>query len=139
MKNKPSLVDCGVDTKLIVMSAWIALMCLYIYCDIFSLYRPGTIDDISRGRMGFLVVSQMSLFVASFLMIIPSMMILVSILSTAKVNRIINLITSTIFFLVNIGNLVTETWGYYYLFGLLEIGLVTFIFIVSLRWPRQGS
>ncbi len=139
MDLKPSLSERKVDTKLVIMSAWIVLMCLYIYCDIFSLYRPGSIESISRGKMGFLDVSQTSLFIASVLMVIPIMMILVSILASARINRIINLVTSTIYLLVNIANLVSETWGYYYLFGLLEVGMVVFIFIKSLRWPRQSN
>ncbi len=139
MDLKPSLSERKVDTKLVIMSAWIVLMCLYIYCDIFSLYRPGSIESISRGKMGFLDVSQTSLFIASVLMVIPIMMILVSILASARINRIINLVTSTIYLLVNIANLVSETWGYYYLFGLLEVGMVVFIFIKSLRWPRQST
>jgi hypothetical protein len=139
MKDKPSLLDHKVDTKLVIMSAWIAVMCLYIYCDIFSLYRPGYIDSIARGKMGFLDISQMSLFFASLMMVIPSMMIFISTLATARASRIINLVAGAIYFLVNIGNLLAETWGYYYLFGLLELGLVIFIFIRALRWPKQSG
>ncbi len=139
MARKFSLAEQKVNTKLIIMSAWIALMCLYIYCDIFSLFRPGTIDSITSGKMGFLDVSQMSLFSASLLMVIPSIMILVSTLATARVCRIINMVTSAIYFLVNIGNLVGETWAYYFLFGLLEIGVVILIFFISLRWPKEGD
>jgi hypothetical protein len=136
MKEKSPMVEHKVDTKLIIMSAWIALMCLYIYCDFFSLFKPGQIGEISAGKIGFMAVSQTSLFFASLLMVIPSLMILVSALAAAGVSRVINLVASAIYFLVNIGNLLGETWGYYYLFGLLEAGLVVFIFIRSLRWPR---
>lgn len=139
MKEKSGLIEHKVDTKLIIMSAWIAVMCLYVYCDIYSLYRPGQLDDMSQGKMGFLDVSQTSLFWAGVLMVIPSLMILVSTLAPARVNRILNLLTSAIFVLVNIGNLIGEAWAYYYLFGLLELGLVILIFIISLRWPRQAS
>jgi hypothetical protein len=139
MKARQSLVENKVDTKLIIMSAWIAVMFLYIYCDIYSLYRPGTIDSILKGKVGFLDISQMSLFWTGVLMVIPSMMIFISTLAVARVNRIINLAISPIYVLVNIGNLVGETWGYYYLFGLIELGMVIIIFIMSLRWPRQSK
>jgi hypothetical protein len=139
MKDWPSLVEHKVDTKLILMSAWIAIMCLYIYCDIYSIYRPGTIDSILKGKMGFLDISQTSLFWVGVLMAIPSMMIFITTLAVARVSRIINLIFSPIYFLVNFGNLIAETWEYYYLFGLLELGMVIIIFIIALRWPRQSS
>ncbi|OHD25910.1 MAG: hypothetical protein A2Y38_21630 [Spirochaetes bacterium GWB1_59_5] len=139
MKEKVSLVERKVDTKLIIMAAWIAVMCLYIYCDIYSLYRPGYIDTMAKGKMGFLDVSQTSLFWAGVLMALPSLMIFITPLAAARVSRGINVVISPLYALVNIGNLLGETWGYYYLFGLLELGLVIAIFIMALRWPRQRT
>jgi len=139
MNEKTSLVERRVDTKLVIMSAWIAVMCLYIYCDIFSLYRPGQIDSMMKGRMGFLDVSQTSLFWAGVLMAIPGLMIFITPLTSAGLSRIINLVIGPLYVLVNIGNLAGEIWAYYYLFGLLELGLVIAIFIMALRWPRQSS
>lgn len=137
MKEKPALIEHKVNTKLIIMSAWVSLLCLYIYCDIFSLFRPGSLEGMMQGKMGFLNVSQASLFWVGVLMAIPSLMILVSVLATARFGRIVNIAASAIYILVNIGNLIGETWAYYYLFGLLELGLVILIFVISLRWPRQ--
>ncbi len=139
MNEKPILVDNKADTKVIIMAAWIALMCLYIYCDILSLFKPGQLSSMLNGRMGPFEVSSMGIFWAGLLMVIPSLMIPVSILTGASVGRIINLIISPVYLLVNIGNLIGEEWGYYILFGSLEIGVVIFIFLISLRWPRQGS
>jgi hypothetical protein len=139
MKEKPSLVERRVDTKLVIMAAWIAMMFLYIYCDFYSLFRPGEIAKISSGRMGFMAVSQMSLFAAALLIAVPSMMIFVSALASARLGRILNMAASALYFLVDIGNLIGETWGYYFLLGILEAGLVVLIFIVSLRWPRHSD
>ena len=139
MKEKTALVERTVDTKLIIMAAWIAMMCLYVYCDMYSLFRPGQLGSMTNGKMGFFDVTQASLFWAGVMMAIPSLMIFVSVLATAGVSRIINIVASAIYILVNIGNLIGETWAYYYLFGLLELGMVIFIFVKSLRWPRQAG
>jgi hypothetical protein len=139
MNEKLSLVERKVDTKLLIMSAWVAMMCLYIYCDWFALFRPGQISDMMNGKMGPFDVSQMSLFSAGLLMVIPSLMIFISVFAAARISRIVNLAASAIYFFVNIGNLIGETWAYYYLFGLLELGLAVFIFVKSLLWPKQGS
>jgi len=140
VKARLALVEHKVDTKLILMSAWIAVMCLYIYCDIYSFYRPGYIlDSVAKGKMGFLDATQASLFGVGVLMIIPSLMIFITPLATARASRIINLLISPLYVLVNIGNLVGEAWAYYYLFGLIELGMVIGIFIMALRWPRQSS
>jgi hypothetical protein len=139
MNERPSLLERKVDTKLIIMAAWIALMCLYLYCDWFSLYRPGQIVGMMNGKMGPFDVTQMSQFLAGLLMVIPSLMILLSVLATAGISRIVNLTAAPIYFLVNIGNLVGEAWAYYFLFGLLELGLTAFIFVAALKWPRQPN
>lgn len=139
MKGKRPLVESRVDTKLVLMALWIALMFLYLYCDWYSLYRPGYIAEMSSGRIGFFGVSQASLFWLSLLMVIPTVMIIVSALAKARAGRAINMAASAAYFLVNIGNLIGEVWAYYYLFGLLETGLAVFIFIVALRWPRRDE
>ena len=92
MNGKVVFVERKVDIKLIIMSAWVALMCLYLYCDFFSLYRPGQLGSISSGKMGPFDISQAGLFWAGVLMVIPSLMILVSTLAPASVNRILNLV-----------------------------------------------
>jgi hypothetical protein len=139
MNGKPPLVETKVDSKLVIMAAWVALMCLYLYCDWFSLYRPGQIGRIMGGEMGPFEVTQASLLVAAALMVIPSLMIPLSALAAARVGRAVNLAASPAYFLVNVGNLLGETYAYYYLFGLLELGLVAFIFVAALRWPRLGA
>lgn len=139
MKNKRLLVERTVDIKLILMAAWLTLMCLYIYCDILSLYRPGQLSNMINGKMGPFDVSSMGIFWAALLMVIPSIMILISPLASARVSRIINVIVSPLYFLINIGNLISETWLYYYLFGVLELALTVFIFITAFRWPKQEN
>lgn len=140
MKTKPALIEHKVDTKLILMAAWVAMMCLYIYCDYYTFYRPGYIlESVAKGKMGIFDATQASLLVAGVLMIIPSLMIFITPLAPAKASRIINMLISPLYVLVNIGNIVAEVWAYYLLFGLIELGLVIGIFIMALRWPRQSS
>ena len=139
MKARSSLVDHRVDTKFILMAAWTAIMCLYIYCDIYSLYRPGQLGHMLDGKMGPFDVTQAGLFLAGLLMVVPSLMILLSVLAPARAGRVANLVAGVLYFLVNVGNLFGEGWAYYFLFGLIELGLAVFIFVVALRWPRQGA
>lgn len=139
MNEKPGLVEHRVDPKLILMAAWASMVALYIYCDWFSLFRPGQLADMAGGHLGPFGVSQPSLFLMGALMAVPGLMILLSALLPARAGRILNLGASAIYFLVNAGNLVGETWAYYYLFGLLELGLSALIFIRALRWSRESE
>ena len=62
--------DVKIDVKMKLSALWVALMLVYIYADIFSLFRPGHIEKMMSGQMGPFPVTQGSLFVFSILMII---------------------------------------------------------------------
>ncbi len=126
-----------VDPQLKLAAAWIALIALYIYADFLSLYRPGEIDEIRRGVMGPLEVSQATLVLASLIVIIPAVMIVLSLLLPARVNRPLNLVLAILYTLVNISNLVGEGWVYYILFGIAEIAITVHIFLTAWRWPPK--
>jgi len=126
-----------VDPKPKLAAAWMALIALYIYADFLSLYRPGQIDEIRRGVMGPLEVSQATLVLASLIVIIPAVMIVLSLLLPARANRPLNLILAILYTLVNISNLVGEGWAYYVLFGIAEIAITVHIFLTAWRWPPR--
>jgi hypothetical protein len=131
-------VNGKIDTRLKLAAAWIALIAFYIYADFLSLYRPGQIDEVRRGVMGPLDVSQATLVLASLIVIIPTVMIILSLHLSATVNRPLNLVMATLYTLVNITNLVGEDWAYYFLFGIAEIAITVHIFFTAWRWPTKG-
>ncbi len=130
--------NLAVNTKIKLAAAWVALIAFYIYADFLSLYRPGEIDEIRRGVMGPLEVSQATLVVASLIVMIPSVMIILSVILPAGVNRSVNLVLAVLYTLVNIINLVGESWAYYFLFGIAEIAITTYVFLIAWRWPLKG-
>ncbi len=131
--------DVKPDTKVVLALAWTALVGLYLYCDFFSLFKPGVLEGMLSGKMGPFEVSQSGLVLASLLMILPILAIPASAVLPARAGRILNLVLAPLYFLVNIGNLLGETWAYYYLFGALELALTAGIFFVALRWPTTRS
>ena len=130
--------DSRVNTKLKLSAAWMALIAFYIYADFLSLYRPGEIDEVQRGMMGPFDVSQATLLVASLIVMIPAVMIVLSVLLSARVNRSLNLGLAILYTLVNISNLVGEEWVFYFLFGIAEIALTVYIFFTARSWPVGG-
>lgn len=87
--------------------------------------------------MGPLEVSQGTLLLASLIVMIPAVMIVLSLLLPAGVNRSLNLVLAILYTLVNVSNLVGESWAYYFLFGIAEIAVTTFVFFTAWRWPRS--
>ena len=81
-----------VNIRIKLSAMWIVIMVLYIYNDFFSLFPPGHIQEIIDGMMGPFEVTQMGLFLASLLMLVPSLMILLTLVLPAKVCKISNMI-----------------------------------------------
>lgn len=122
------------DLKIKLAALWVALMFLYIYADIFSLYRPGQIEEMIAGRMGPFPVTQGSLLTASILMLIPAVMVFLSLTLKPKVDRWANIILGVLYTAVNIGNLVGETWAFYIFFGIVEMALTLLIVGHAWKW-----
>lgn len=136
-RNKKDFINTKADTKIVLAGYWLVLMILYVYCDIFSFYRTGQIENILNGKMGFLDVNQFTLVIASILMIIPTLMIGLCLLLPACLNRLINIIIGIAYFIVNIGNIASETWAYYFIFGLIEILTIAVIITTAIKWPTH--
>jgi hypothetical protein len=133
--NKPNeLEDVKINVKLKLSALWVAMMLLYIYADILSLFRPDQIEEMIGGRMGPFPVTQGSLLVASILMIIPAVMVFLSLTLKPKVNRWANITFGVLYTFVNISNLIGETWAYYLFFGIVEIVLTLLIVSYAWRW-----
>jgi hypothetical protein len=129
--------DVKINVKIKLSALWAATMLLYIYADIFSLFRPGQIEKMAEGLMGSFPVTQASLLVASILMIIPAVMVFLSITLSPKVNRWVNIILGVLYTVVNISNLIGESWAYYIFFGVVEITLTALIVWYAWKWPKQ--
>jgi len=125
--------------KVKLAALWTAMMLLYIYADILSLFRPGQLQEMTEGLMGPFPATQGSLLTAAILMIIPAVMVFLSVSLKASANRWANIILGTLYTLVNISNLIGETWAYYLLFGIVEIACTALIIWHAWKWPVEEA
>ena len=137
LKKTLEMEDVKINVKLKLSALWVAMMLLYIYADILSLFRPGQVEEMLEGLMGPFPVTQASLLVASILMIIPAVMVFLSITLGTTVNRWANIILGVLYTFVNISNLIGETWTYYIVFGIVEIVLALLIVGYAWKWTKQ--
>ena len=132
-------VDFSVNRKVKLAGLWTTLMLLYIYCDIFSTFRPGHLEQAIQGKMGPFAVSQGTLAVFGLLMIIPALMVAFILFAAARTGKWVSIIVGVVYSLVNIGNLAGETWLYYWLYGLLELAITIIIIVVSAKWLKEEN
>jgi hypothetical protein len=112
-------------------------MLLYIYCDIYSFFRPNHINEINDGFMGPFQINQISLVIAALMMAIPALMIVANLFVKLVIIKWINIIAGIVYTFVNIGNIIGETWAYYLIYGVIEIIITVLIIIKSIKWPKK--
>ncbi len=128
--------DVKISVQMKLSALWVALMLLYIYADIFSLFRPGQLEEMISGRMGPFPVTQGSLLAASILMIIPAVMVFLSLILKPKVDRWANIILGVLYTFVNISNQIGEPWMYYIAYGVVELALSLLIVWHAWKWTN---
>ena len=117
---------------------WAAIMFLYIYNDIFSLYVPGALQQVLAGKMGsFPPTSQGLLFLFAVSMAIPSLMVFLSLAMSAGWSRWMN-IGVGLFYAVFVGWTLTmpHAWGFYLFLGAIEVALTLMIAWSAWTWPK---
>jgi hypothetical protein len=87
------LEDFRPPTKIRLALLWASLMFLYIYNDYFIMFTPGTIADMSAGRMGLLGKATDALMLGvSVFLAIPALMIFLSAALPPVMSRWLNVL-----------------------------------------------
>ncbi len=134
--TRKTLEDFRAPTKLKLALLWVSLMFLYIYNDYFSLYTPGTIADITAGRLGPLgQASAGTLAGVSIMLAVPSLMIFLSVSLPPLISRWINVVFGLAYTAIEALTL-PHSALFYRIVVVLELALTMLIVWYALRWPR---
>ena len=126
-----------INIKIKLSALWTSLVFCFLYGDYFELYTPGKVDSLLTGNN--VLDSPMTLFIASVILSIPSLMVALSVLLNAKLNRILNISFGMLFTLMMllIGiNSMTPWYEFYVYLAFLE-SLITIVIIwLAWNWPK---
>lgn len=136
MHQQNHLAEFSVNIRLKLAGLWTGLMFLYIYVDYLHLYMPGSLADISAGKVFTFQISQTFLLVTMVSMAIPALMICLSIALQAKVNRIANIAVATLYIPYTLFNLAGEAWVHMVFGAAVEVALLLLIIRDASKWPR---
>ncbi len=135
------LQDTKVDVKVVLSGLWIAMMFVFAYVDIFGFWRADVINGALEGEVpgpGF-EIGQTFLALTTAYVIVPSLMVVVSLLAPAAWNRRLNVAISLVYLVTVVGSTVGESWVYYFLGSAVEAVLLRAIAAVAWRWPRSAG
>ena len=126
-----------INIKIKLSALWTSLVFCFLYGDYFELYTPGKVDSLLTGNN--VLDSPMTLLIASVILSIPSLMVALSVLLNAKLNRILNISFGMLFTLMMllIGiNSMTPWYSFYVFLAFLE-SLITIVIIwLAWKWPK---
>ena len=133
------LHDGKIDTKVLISGLWTSTLFVFAYVDIFGFWRADVIEGALAGQVpgvGF-DIGQTFLFLTSLYILVPSLMVLVSLLAPARANRVANVVVSLLYAASIVTTIVAETWIYYLLGSVVELMLLLGIARVAWAWPER--
>ncbi|WP_310556676.1 DUF6326 family protein [Flavobacterium sp.] len=137
--NKTEILeDFKINVKVKLAMLWASVTFFYIYGDYFELYVPNKVSGIISGTS--MLDTPIKLFLASFLLAIPALMVGLSVLLKPSLNKRLNIVTGSFFTAIMLLIAVTSIseWRAFYVFyAIVESVLTAVIVWYVFKWPKQ--
>ena len=130
--------DARIDTRVVLSALWIATLIVFAYVDIFGFFRADILRAALDGQMAAtaLTVDQVFLAFTTVYVLIPTLMVVLSLVLRPRVNRIVNIVVALVYAVSIIASAIGETWVYYLLVSAVEVVLLVAIVRMAWTWPR---
>jgi Family of unknown function (DUF6326) len=125
-----------VNVRIKISAAWVSVLFVFAYVDLFSLYRPDFRADLDAGEVGGFDVNQAFLLGTTAYVVIPSLMVLLTLVLPSHVSRIVNIALAVVYAVTIVAGAVGE-WYYYILGSAVEVALLATIVYFAWTWPRR--
>jgi len=136
MTVETKLESANVNVRIKIAALWTSMLFVFVYVDLFSLYRPDFRAALQADQIGGFTVNQSFLVGTTAYVVIPSLMVFGALILRPRVNRIVNIALSTIYAVTIIAGAIGE-WSYYVLGSAIEVALLAAIAYYAWTWPKQ--
>jgi hypothetical protein len=130
------LEDLRIPTQVKLAFLWATVMFMYIYVDIIGFYKPGLIADILVGKVWVFEINDTWLLLSVLLMTVPTLMVILSLVLPAKMNRYANIGLGSFHILLALGTAMGEINAFYMFGSAVEMVLLFMIVWIAWKWPR---
>jgi len=130
--------DTRIDVKLVLSALWIAMLIVFAYVDIFGFFRADILEAALDGKVATMgvTIDQVFLVFTTVYILIPTLMVVLSLVLRPRVNRIVNIVVALVYAVSIIAACIGETWAYYFLGSAVEVVLLIAIVRTAWTWPR---
>ena len=137
MNTAKSLEDVKISVKIKLAALWAALMFFYLYRDVLGFMEPGHVEDLLAGELAGVQMTQAVLLGSAVLMAIPTVMVFLSLVLKARVNRWVNIVLGIAHMALLAGTFFVGKISVLYAFyAIVEFLLMVLIVWHAWKWPR---
>jgi hypothetical protein len=128
--------DYWINPRLKIAALWTSMLFIYVYVDLFSLYRADVRADIEAGEIFAFTIGQGFLLGVTIYVVIPSLMVFLSLVLAARVTRMANTVVAVLYAVTIAGGAIGESNYYYILGSLIEAALLAGVVYYAWTWPK---
>jgi hypothetical protein len=133
--TESKLEPSKVNVRIKISALWTSTLFVFVYVDLFSLYRPDVRADLEAGEVGGFSVNRSFLLGTTAYVVIASLMVFCALVLRPRFNRIANVALGVVYALTIIGGAIGE-WSYYVFGSAVEVALLAAIVYYAWTWPK---
>jgi hypothetical protein len=127
--------DYWINPRIKIAALWVSMLFVYVYVDLFSLYRSDVRADIEAGKIFAFTIGQGFLLGATIYVLVPSLMLFLSLVLSVRVTRSFNIVVAVLYAVTIAAGAIGE-WNYYILGSLTEAALLAGVVYYAWTWPK---
>ena len=135
--NQTNFEAFAVNVRIKISALWTSMLLVFVYVDLFSLYRPDFRADLQAGETSGFTINQSFLLGTTVYVAIPSLMVFVALILRPRINRIANIALGIAYAVTIIAGAIGE-WSYYVLGSTIEVAVLAAIVYYAWTWPRES-
>jgi hypothetical protein len=130
--------DERVGVRLKISALWVSLLFLYAYGDIFGFFKPGQIEDVIKGKISGIEITEGFLFAISVYIAIASVMVFLTLVLRPVAARWANAVLAILYIASIVAAAIGESAYYWFLSG-FETAMLLLIVRYAWTWPRRDG
>jgi hypothetical protein len=133
-----TLEEARVNVRQKISASWVALLLLFAYGDIFGFLKPGRIEEVTRGRISGMEITQTFLLAVSVYIAIASLMVVLTLVLRPGIARWSNIVLAVLYIL-SIAASVFGEWAYFWFLSVVEVAVLAAIVWLAWNWPTTSD
>ena len=130
--------DSWISPRIKIAGLWTSMLFVFVYVDLFSLYRTDVRADLDAGTMAAFSIGQGFLLGITLYVAVPSLMLFLSLVLPVRIVRAANLGLAVVYLVTIVGSAVGE-WAYFIVGSALEAALLVGIAYYAWTWPTVSD